>query len=354
MVSPGGSGGLFPIRARGIYELPYALSDATAQDLLNGNIPGNDGFIDHIFVGDLGGNFFTIRFNFNGTSGLGMQIDTRLTRAVNESTSVTTYSFYRGKPQPITTGASISFDAANQSFIRAIVGAGRYDDIYDGVNDDKTDPATMSIYNERYQIALPIVPTSVSSGSFQWAGTAPGGMNVFVQSLCGDPSDTGRLATFSSTPCTWIKNVTTNPAGQILGFSPDCCESTCTDPDPCWQCVFDLPGVTTTGGTGGERIINKGLTAGSLYFATSFIPPQDACTALGSGFLYIFGYGCTPFGSTFNPVPTGAGTYYDEIDSPGFNSRLRRASKPDGFNRDRSAQCTGARLDREKRCHSDE
>ena len=173
-VSPAGSGGLFPIRARGTsLELPYALADLTALDLLSGSAVGNDGFVDHVFVGDLGGNFFTVRFNFSGTTGQGIQIDTRLTKSVNEGTGVTSYSNYRGVPQPITTAASVSVDALDSSFVRAIVGAGKYNDVYHGVADDKTDPATTSIYNAKVLLALPSVPTS-ASGSYTLGGNRTG------------------------------------------------------------------------------------------------------------------------------------------------------------------------------------
>ena len=107
------------------------MADPVALDLLNGSVVGQDGFVDHIFVGDIGGNFYTIRLNFTGSSGQGMWIDTRLTRSVPESGPVspavtTNYSNYRGVPQPITTAASVSLDAVDQTYVRAIVGAGKY------------------------------------------------------------------------------------------------------------------------------------------------------------------------------------------------------------------------------------
>ncbi|MEW6349946.1 MAG: hypothetical protein AB1646_12840 [Thermodesulfobacteriota bacterium] len=313
-VSPGGSGGLFPKRCwprtctSATAELPYAMADPTVLDVLDGEVPGTDGLVDHIYVGDLGGNFYGMKFNFSEDSTVtrGLWIDVRLARTVDETSGVTTYSAFRGKPQPITVAPSASLDRNETDHIRVIVGAGKYDDLFDGVSDDKTDPATTSLYNMKEKIELKTIPSS-PSGTYTWGGQAPGGMYTYLSSQCGDPSDSGRLSYFrsqSSNRCKWVKNITTNSNGQITGYDPDCCQSSCSSSPTCWKCVFDLTGQRNVGGTGGERVINRGLIAGGLYFTTTYIPPQDACTPLGESNLYIFDYMCEPILSENNPVQT--------------------------------------------------
>ncbi|MEW6348049.1 MAG: hypothetical protein AB1646_03250 [Thermodesulfobacteriota bacterium] len=287
-------------------EVPYAMSDPLVLDLLSGSASGPDGMSDHIYVGDLGGNFYSIKFNFETSAATqGMAIDVRLTRVVDESNTVSTYSMFRGVPQPIGVGAVASYDRNDTSYVRVIVGAGKFDDIAGSTRDDKSDPARTSIYNMKDKVQLPSL-TATSYG-----GTAPGGMTVYLNPKCGTNTTNARKNYFTAqtTGCKWVKSVTRDPVtNKITGSNPDCCKSTCGNPDSCWQCVWDLTNPSDTAAAG-ERIINRGLIAGGLFFTTSYIPSSDACKALGEGNLYIFDYVCEPFGDDFNPLPPGvAGT----------------------------------------------
>ncbi len=287
--------------------VPYAMADPLVLDLVSTTTdssgvttsgPGSDGLADTIYVGDLGGNFYSIKFNFEATSSTkGLAIDVRLTKVVTETTGVTTYSLYRGVPQPISVGAVSSYDSSDSSYVRVIVGAGKYDDAGSIGSDDKSDPARTSIYNMRDQIALPAL-TATSYG-----GTAPGGMTVYLNPKCGTNTTAARTSYFT-TGCKWVNSVT-RTGGTITGSTPDCCQSTCATPtNGCWQCVWDLTEPSDTAAAG-ERVINRGLIAGGLFFATTYVPSSAPCTTLGTGNLLIFDYMCAPFPDTFNPLPTG-------------------------------------------------
>ncbi len=50
--------------------IPYAMSDPLALDVLNSDshAAGDDGFVDTVYVGDLAGNFYGLKFNFDRRS----------------------------------------------------------------------------------------------------------------------------------------------------------------------------------------------------------------------------------------------------------------------------------------------
>ena len=168
--------------------------------------------------------------------------------------------------------------------------------MYDGVADDKTDPATTSLYNMKYP------PCFADAPGDRLGRHLPVGRDcsrrdatVAINSLCGNPSDSGRVSTFTTlnqasptSRCMWIKNVTTNTAGQVTGFNPDCCQSTSADPNTCWQCVWDFGLVNngtsaapSLGVVNAEHVINRGLIAGGYYFVTSYVPARGCVSSPG-------------------------------------------------------------------------
>ncbi len=301
---------LFPLLTRdwGQVYVPYAISDPLGLDVWNrckskdqynnciGGV-GDDGFVDRIYVGDLTGNLYGIKFNFDTGNNRGIRVDVWLTKAVDESDSSLDekWSKFRSEVgQPITVQPAATMDGEDSQHLRVIFGAGKYDDVVAG-GDDKTDPAKTSLYNLRDVIDVPDLEEDTGYGGEVISGS---GLYVRIKRRCGPPSATARLAKFD-TGCTWTKS----------DGSADCCEktnSTCSD--PCWECVYDLvlPQLNNPSGSKegdpGERLVNKSLIAGGLVFVTSYLPASDPCAYLGQGFLYIFHYMCKDFPTDFNPL----------------------------------------------------
>ncbi|MEW6532613.1 MAG: PilC/PilY family type IV pilus protein [Thermodesulfobacteriota bacterium] len=303
---------LLHTRDDGTYYVPHSLNDPLALDVLNKSNPaaivvGDDAYVDHVYVGDMVGNFYGFKFNFETSTKKGIWVDIWLTKAVDESSTslASKWSFFRSYGQPITVQPAASLDPDLAS-LRLVFGTGKYDDVITG-NDDKSDPAKMSLYNLKDTLAQPNMDTDTGYG-----GEIIGGSGLYIRfnPKCGDPSASDRLDKFGSS-CTWMKST---------GVA-DCCEqdnASCSN--PCWKCVYDLAfpvagdaqckwtvaGSTTPkdckAGDPGERITSKALIAGKLIFVTSFLPPPDPCTFVGQGYLYIFHYSCSPFPDGFNPL----------------------------------------------------
>jgi Tfp pilus tip-associated adhesin PilY1 len=287
----------FPSENRGTnsnpYYVPYAMSDPLVLDLWNENtsVMGDDGLHDHIYVGDLHGNFYTMKFHLGSSqTQKGIWIDVRRTRKPNEPNSISSgdpYSFFRsGTAQPITVQPVASVDANTPTKVRVIFGTGKFDDI-EGSNSDKADATKMSIYNMGDTIDLS-QNMPISTPTF--GGQIISGSNFYLYGklLCDSTA-------FANRSCIW----------RTSSGTPDSCGSTC------WDCVFDLTVPPAPSGSTlpspGERIINKALIAGGLVFVTSYVPPSNACNYAGNSYLYIFDYMCSnPATINFNNVLQGA------------------------------------------------
>lgn len=305
--------------------IPYAMSDPVALDVWNQeeDVVGDDGYIDRIYVGDMTGNVYGIKFNLDPqvresststtlvpNSDFGIYVDLWPTKPILSGDLYT--NKYRADRQPITISLATTFDESSSDHLRVIIGTGKYDDVYLG-DDDKADTARMSLYNLKDPIALP----SLSSGYEIYDSSHRTGFKVAFEAHCTDK-------TFR-TGCTWAKaqrddgaqtkvTVCSDPSDlstcqQVAGStSPDCCEGSTSDTcsSPCYECVYDftLPSTSTYPG---ERVVGKPLIAGGLIFLTTFVPPHDPCGYTGEGYLYAFSADCVPIIDP-NSVFSGSGT----------------------------------------------
>ncbi|MEW6141118.1 MAG: PilC/PilY family type IV pilus protein [Thermodesulfobacteriota bacterium] len=316
----------FPLKTSEANTIPYAMSDPIALDVWNQNehVVGDDGFIDRIYVGDMNGYFYGIKFNLDlkkpdGTDNthFGMQVDMWPTKEILKKDLDT--NRFRSDHQPITLSAAATFEKASNDHLRVIIGAGKYDDVYTG-EDDKSDSAKMSIYNIRDKVELP----DVRSGYEIYDASHATNFKVLFQPKC----DGVRF----NEGCTWAKvfadagakiTVCTDPRDLStcyektgIGSRPDCCQfqnSSCID--PCFSCIFDLV-LPETDGLPGERVVGKPLIAGGLVFLTTFVPPNDPCGYTGQGFLYAFDVNCVPILDP-NAIFIGGGTAVGAVTSSG-------------------------------------
>lgn len=288
-----------------ITHIPQALGSPMAYDLLKGSERGRDGFVDHIYLGDMNGYFYGMKFNFVDSL-KGIKVDVRLTKYADVSNQAPE-TYYRSLVHPITVAVAASREgheaddegrrlegSGEREFLRVIFGTGKFDNMA-GANDDKTDTAKMSLYNMRDLMELPTISANPSSG-YGGEVVANSGFYVNLDFICGDPWSPTHRNRFD-TGCEW-----TNPnTGE-----GDCCESNC-NAQPCWDCVYDLihptqaeidnevPGGGNPDLKPGERVINKAVIRDGWVFVTTYRPPAGVCDAFGPGYLYIFDYLCRPF-----------------------------------------------------------
>jgi hypothetical protein len=296
---------LFPIYTKGPYEIPYAFSDPSALDLwtvVNSAAEvGADGYVDHIYVGDLTGYLWGFKFvGFERNPPLDatteVWVDLWTTKAIEEVDYANAWSHFRSLGQPITVEPAVSIDEENTDYARIVFGAGKFDDV-SGENDDKTDPAKTSIYNLKEKV-VPDFATQVAD--YTAPALLASNLEFKFKNRCSQTTMDLRLNEFN-TGCTWF-----TPDGA------DCCESDSTGQlscaDACWSCVLDLVNPLNEPGKAGERVTNKALIAAGLVFITTYAPPEDPCVAQGKGYLYILDYMCGPFPEGLNPVQ-GAADY---------------------------------------------
>lgn len=315
----------FPLKSADVNTIPYAMTDPIALDVWNQNadIVGDDGFIDRIYVGDMNGYFYGIKFNLDPQNGndtnsdFGILVDLWPMKEI--LTGDLTTNNYRSDHQPITVSAAATFEKGATDHLRVIIGAGKYDDVSTS-EDDKTDTAKMSIYNLRDKVELP----DLSSAYEVYDSSHTTGFKVAFQQRCdGVDFNTG---------CTWVKVASTaNDADKTticsdpddlstcvqvsrLSSTPDCCEDTCTS--PCYKCVYDLTLPTETG-LPGERVVGKPLIAGGLVFLTTFVPPSDPCGYTGEGFLYFFDVNCDTLVDPSKVIPGSSGTAVGAVTGSG-------------------------------------
>lgn len=346
-ILPSGSDDPFPAEIRGPnseYRIPYAMSDPVALDVMNVEnmsqaqvqdcesggteckATGSDGFIDRVYVGDLNGNLYGFKFNFNDyATKKGIWVDRWLTKGVDESADWP-WSLFRSQTQPMTVQPVASLDRNDGNKLRVVFGAGKYDDVITG-DDDKTDPLKTSIYNLLDPITLPDLTLTTAPDPAEVLGgqiIEDSGLYVYIYPRCGPANLSSRLAKFYNSQtdsddrtCTWVREFDWTVNGQPTAVKAgDCCEKTsaqCEEnrTNPCWDCVLDLllpdsgdahQEAEAQTGDPGERVTNKGLIAGGLFFVTSYVPNADPCKYLGSGYLYILDYACQAFPEGFDPL----------------------------------------------------
>ncbi|MBI5572121.1 MAG: hypothetical protein HY914_19415 [Desulfomonile tiedjei] len=318
---------VFPLRTNSTNAIPYAMTDPMALDVwdLAAGSPQDDGFIDHIYVGDTTGYFYGIKF-----TSWGVHVDLWPTKSIINDRTDFESNIYRAERQPIAYGPTVSTEEPQigaEPALRVVFAAGKYDDLVGGT-DDKTDLVKMSLYNLRDPAPPPPENANktqiASTGYFvQWQQkcqpwvTATETWRTCWLKYCSKHPDQTCTKTgcsgCTSCPCSccstcWGTSVPFNPqchwvtldAAHDAPGTPDCCESSCSS--PCYSCVYDLT-LPLTGGGPGERWVSKPLIAGGYVFATSFVPSESPCDFGGMGYLYLFEYQCKQFSGLFSPIP---------------------------------------------------
>lgn len=321
----------FPLETSGSNVIPYAMSDPLALDVWNQelDIVGDDGLIDRVYVGDLNGYFYAIKFNLDplvasGTnSDLGILVQIWPTKQIDPADADDLNDYRSQHREPITVSPAATFEKGTE-YLRVIFGTGKFDNISTG-NDDKTDPAKMALYNVRDKVELPDLGTSDAYEVYDANRKTNFKVRIVRNPDCLATSGND-IAFFSRSlrPCTWATlateagaetTVCTDPTDlstcsmvSSLASSSDCCEKLDGDcVDPCFECIYDFM-LPTTVDVPGERVIGKPLIAGGVIFVTTYVPPSDPCGYTGQAYLYVFGVDCVPLTEPGSIVPTGGGT----------------------------------------------
>lgn len=280
---------------------PYAMGSPLVLDTWDelGAIH-NDGYLDHIYIGDLNGNFYGLKFNMDSGTTKGVEIDIWKTKPIDDPTAS---NAYRSNTQPLTVLTSAAYDPKRD--LRLFFGTGKYDNV-DGSSNDKTDSAKMSFYSLTDSSLRPMIdpggtvskitdnPTVFHASSSAQGESSTGftlnnfGMEVHFHCANTDYRDSG---------CTWVQT-----DGQ-----PDACVDSGS---PCWSCIYDFT-------RPGERVIDSALVAGGLVFFTTFLPKSEPCAVGGYSFLYVLDYMCG------NVKP-------DPFRNSGFNSRINLSQVTQG------------------------
>jgi type IV pilus assembly protein PilY1 len=334
----------FPVKTANstLNTIPYAMSDVLGLDVWDqvNNVLGDDGYVDRVYVGDMNGYFYGLKFNLaehfptptTTNTMFGVEVNIWPTKPI--ASADVDEDDYRSELQPITIAPAASFEtippraaASAQPALRLIFGTGKYDDVSYG-NDDKHDVAKMALYNLRDPVVttvggvnygLPVISSSSSSQVYDSSHNT--NFRVQFAPKCGLPNS----ITSFNTNCDWeLSSTDTNTASPLYGlYQGDCCESgnsTCSNP-PCYKCIYDFRNPCETGSDGcltpidatdapalgkpGERMLGKPLIAAGMVFLTTFVPPFDPCGFTGEGYLYMFDYMCQPFPPDYVPFPTG-------------------------------------------------
>jgi Tfp pilus tip-associated adhesin PilY1 len=274
VVNTGGTT-VFPTIDRDGTDIPYSMCDAVAIDVWDpatGSI-SDDGFTDRVYMGDITGRFYGVKFTSPTATTAGIQVDIWKTKTISDSTELAS-NLLRATREPISQSPSISFESSTSNKnpkLVIIFAAGKYEDVTGSV-DDKTDLRKTSLYNLRDAPAAPTL-----SEATDVLGT---GFKIAITEKCSTSS--------LKTGCTWVKSDGT----------ADCCENSCDS--SCYACVYDLTLPTKSGPA--ERFTAKPLIAGGYVFATSFLPSSDPCEFTGTGYLYVFSYSCEALSSTVEIV----------------------------------------------------
>lgn len=263
----------WPTIQNGANYIPYAPGSAAVLDIwkANGRV-GMDGYMDHIYFGDLSGKFYGIKYHVDGDAAKGMEIDFWKTKNIPSPDNST--NIFRSGNEAISTMPAAAFDRKYN--LRLYFGTGKYDNI-EGNYNDKTDNSIMSFYAVKDESTRPAIDATANvsgTGPITLSGATNGfkwnGFGVDIGDAHCDP-----LPDFNTT-CSWVKTDGTE----------DCCEDSypsCVN--PCWNCIYSL-------NANGERVVDSALVAGGLVFFTTFVPNPDICTAGGYAYLYVMDYLC--------------------------------------------------------------
>jgi type IV pilus assembly protein PilY1 len=284
--------------------IPYATASPTVLDIWDSHGSFNpNGTMDHIYIGDLNGNFYGLKFNLEAdsnatTAAKGIQMDVWQTKPV--ATADVNSNFYRSSREPISVAPVVS---TNEELTNLLLyfGTGKYEDIQSTYN-DKTDTAKMSFYSLKDNVTRPTISTSTTATKlsdsptlFSMSGSTTSGfklngVGMQVTTHCTSP-------TYNSS-CTWT----------TADGTADCCESDCAS--SCYACLYNL-------NFEGERVVDSALVAGGLVFFTTFVPKTDLCSVGGDAYLYIFSYLCVPL--TSDPLADSgfSGTTLESLTSAG-------------------------------------
>ncbi len=131
----------WPDKMNSTKHIPYAPGSAVVLDLwkANGKV-GMDGYLDHIYFGDLNGKFYGLKFNMEDIN-KGMEIDFWQTKSIPSDDLST--DILRSDHEPISIVPAAALDRDNR--LHLYFGTGKYDTIK-GANNDKTETSTMSLY----------------------------------------------------------------------------------------------------------------------------------------------------------------------------------------------------------------
>lgn len=258
--------------------IPYAMTSPLVLDIWdqNGNI-GTDGYVDHLFTGDINGNVYSLKMRLGSefTEPKGFQVDVRKTKNATATTNST--NLYRSDLQPLTSVPVASFDPDYN--LRIYFGTGKFDNISGGDN-DRSDKAKMSFYTftEDSQVTMNwsanwsagITDTNLAGTGFAFNANSPCDTSGYAQG------------------CTWVRDCT----AEGEGMKPDCCYGSfpCTETgcsSSCWNCVLDFT-------IPGERVLDSALVAGGLVFFTTYVPFDDPCSNAGMSYIYVLDYLCRP------------------------------------------------------------
>ncbi|MBI5252551.1 MAG: hypothetical protein HY912_23905 [Desulfomonile tiedjei] len=332
----------FPSQPVGGNMIPYAMSDVLALDVWDqtNHVIGDDGFIDRVYVGDMNGYFYGIKFNLaehfpddsTTNNSFGVEVNVWPTKPTSLTDQAS--NDYRSALQPITIAPAASLEAlparaasSASPALRIVFGTGKYDDVIYG-DDDKTDTSKMALYNLRDPIINTIsgvnygLPIIDSSAREVFDASHLTNFKVKITPKCGLPSTvTGFLSEGDAAyPCDWGgSQKETDVNSPLIGlYRGDCCQSSCTS-SPCYHCIYDFRNPCDSGSDGcvspidakdgvalgkpGERVLGKPLIFAGMVFVTTFVPPFDACEFTGRGYLYVFDYMCQPFPKDYNPFP---------------------------------------------------
>ncbi len=240
--------------------IPYAMTAPVSLDI------NQDGDVDHLYMGDLNGQFYSLRFNLESSAAArGILMDIWPTKVI--PTADLASNRFRSERQPIGASPAMAFDrdpATRQYRLRAYFGTGKFDDVV-GAKSDKTDTASMSFYNLIVDPSPRALP-DLSAGSPALATFSGNSINVG-----GDPLSQGLSAGgfVVQTNVQTAIPTTTPPTGVTNPYYPH----TVLD--------FGLPG---------ERVVDMALVAGKLVFFLTFVPFSDDCASGGDAYLYILNY----------------------------------------------------------------
>jgi len=281
--------------------VPYTLASPLALDIWNsqGKLV-QDGFIDHLYFGDLNGNFYGIIFQPTNSS-LAFSANLWKTKRIIDFVSS---NAYRGIYQPITVPPVASLD--KDFNLRLYFGTGKFNNV-DKIPDDNEEKASMSFYSLTDTTDIPT--TSFPTTCSLTGPTPPFDVNCILPTN----SITIHNCNNFDSNCTWL-----TLDNATLNSHPDCCQKPCSA-NSCFSCVLDFT-------EQGERVINQALVAGNLVFVTTYVTNEEhPCP--GISYLYVYDYMCRPLHT--NPLHNSdlSNIEYKNADNSWSNSFISDQTK---------------------------